>query len=210
MNVFSAERLIELCPQEPNGTLETIAMVLNDRGPDFGLTRHLRRCHFIAQVAHESGGFRRFIENLNYSAVRIGQIFPRLAGRAQELAHRPEALANAAYCNRMGNGDEASGDGWRYRGRGLIQLTGQNNYRDMGKMLGRDLLANPGLAADADIGTMTALAFWKSKGCNEVADTDDVPAVTRIINGGTNGLAEREALTHKAMTIFIEQSDLVA
>ena len=208
--IFSAERLRELCPQELNGTLDAIAIVLNDRGPDFGLTRHLRRCHFIAQVAHESGGFRRFIENLNYSAVRIGQVWPRLAERAHELAHRPEALANAAYGGRMGNGDEASGDGWRYRGRGLLQITGKNNYRDMGKLLGRDLLANPGLAADADIGTMTALAFWKSRGCNEAADSDDCEAVTRLINGGTNGLADREALTHKAMQIFILTEDLVA
>lgn len=208
--IFSAERLRELCPQELNGTLDTISIVLNDRGPDFGLTRHLRRCHFIAQVAHESMGFRRFVENLNYSAVRIGQVWPRLAPRAHELAHRPEALANAAYADRMGNGDEASGDGWRYRGRGLIQLTGKNNYRDMGKMLGRDLLANPGIAADADIGTMTALAFWKSKGCNEVADTDSVEAITRIINGGLNGLAEREDLTHRAVNIFVESADLVA
>ena len=202
--IFTSERLRELCPQPDNGTLETIALVLNEHGDKYGLTRPNRRAHFIAQVAHESSGLKRFIENLNYSAVRIGQVWPRLAPRAQDLAHNPEALANAAYCDRMGNGDEKSGDGWRYRGRGLIQLTGRTNYRERGVSLGLDLSANPSQAADPDKATLIALDYWRSRGCNDAADRDDVEAVTRLINGGLNGLADREELTERAKRIFVE------
>ena len=208
--IWTVERLLALCPQPANGTLETIALTLEKHGAEYGLTRHLRRCHFIAQMAHESAGFKRLVENLNYSATRIAQVWPRLASRAEELAHKPEALANAAYGGRMGNGDEASGDGWRYRGRGLTMLTGRANYRARGVSLGLELSVNPSLAADPDKAALIALDFWRSRGCNEAADRDDCEAVTRLINGGTNGLSEREELTHKAMGIFVETTDLVA
>lgn len=205
MAVFTSERLRELCPQPESGTLETIALSLEKHAAEFALPRHLPRAHFIAQVAHESGGFRRFVENLNYSAIRIGEVWPRLAPRAHELAHRPEALANAAYGGRLGNGDEASRDGWLYRGRGLIQITGRENYRTMGLALGLELTANPGQAAEPEIAVRIALTYWRSRNGNDPADLDDVEAVTRLINGGTNGLAERRALTEKAKHIFVTQ-----
>src|SRR5215510_6840992 len=156
--VFTASHLVDLCPQPANGTLETIAAALEEHAESVGVNTRLRRAHFIAQVAHESGGFRRFVENLNYSAERIAQIWPRLASRAQELAHKPEALANAAYGDRIGNGPESSGDGWRYRGRGLIQLTGKDNYRAAGSALDIDLVISPQRAAEpADA---VRIAFW--------------------------------------------------
>src|SRR5262245_63888189 len=103
MAIFSAARLIALCPQPANGTLEAVATTLEDHAASVGVNTRLRRAHFIAQVAHESGGFRRFVENLNYSEERIRQIWPRLALRAHALAHKPEALAKDAYADRLGN-----------------------------------------------------------------------------------------------------------
>lgn len=204
--IFTSARLVELCPQENSPTLVRIALGIDAYAAEFGVDTILRRAHFIAQIAHESGGFKRMVENLNYSAMRIGEVWPRLAPRAHELAHRPEALANAAYANRLGNGDEASGDGWRYRGRGLVQLTGRENYRTMGMALGLELSANPNQAAEPEIAVRIALTFWRSRNCNDPADMDDVDAVTRLINGGTHGLAERRALTEKAKRIFVTQS----
>lgn len=205
MSIFTAERLVELCPQPTNDTIQKIADCLETQAKDFGVDRLLRRAHFIAQIAHESGGFKRLVENLNYSPSRIAQIWPRLAPRADELAHRPEALGNAAYANKNGNGDEASRDGWRFRGRGLIQLTGRDNYSARGLSLGWDLVGSPSLAAEPDRATLIALDYWRARRCNEAADADDVLAVTKIINGSTTGLADRKELTERAKGIFVEQ-----
>jgi len=208
--IFTADRLAELWPQPVSDPLRTIASALETHAPAYGVNRLLRRAHFIAQVAHESSGFGRLTENLNYRAERIAAVFPKLAGRAVELEHRPEALANAAYGStpdkpRLGNGDEASGDGWKYRGRGLIQLTGKANYRDRGASLGIDLVGSPRLAAEPETACLIALGYWRSRGCNEAADLDDVEKVTRLINGGVIGLTAREELTERAKLIFREQ-----
>jgi len=208
--IFTAERLAELWPQPVSDTLRTIAASLEAHAPAYGVNRLLRRAHFIAQVAHESSGFGRMVENLNYRAERIAAIWGRLASRAVGLEHNPEALANAAYANKIGNGDEASGDGWRYRGRGLIQLTGKANYRDRGASLGIDLVGSPRLAAEPEVATIIALDYWRSRGCNEAADRDDCAAVTKLINGGQIGLLHREELTSKAMLIFTDAADLVS
>ncbi len=205
--IFSPERLKELCPEALPAIIVPIAPTLESQAPQYGVMSLLRRSHLIAQLAHESTGFTRMVENLNYSAERIAVIFPKLALRAQELAHRPEALANAAYANKIGNGDESSGDGWRYRGRGLIQLTGRANYRARGTSLGIDLSANPSQAADPDKAVLIALSYWKSRGCNEAADDDDVEKVTRLINGGVTGLIVRQKLTDRAKRIFTEPSE---
>ena len=121
MPIFTSARLRELCPQMPAGTLDTVALTLEEHAESVGINTLLRRAHFIGQVAHESDGFRRFVENLNYSTPqRIAVIWPRLSTRAHELVKNPAALANAAYANRLGNGSEQSGDGYRFRGRGLL------------------------------------------------------------------------------------------
>ncbi|OGT54666.1 MAG: hypothetical protein A3E01_09960 [Gammaproteobacteria bacterium RIFCSPHIGHO2_12_FULL_63_22] len=209
--MFEVERLARLCPREIPGIMEAAADALETEAAKFGVNTHLRRAHFLAQIAHESAGFTRLEENLNYSAARIPAVWPRLADRAKALEHKPEALANAAYANKLGNGDEGSGDGYRYRGRGLIQLTGKENYRRRGAALGIDLVAVPEQAVRVDVAVRIALSFWKAAGCNALADADDVEGVTRKVNGAAmHGLEERRALTARAKAIFTDGSDLIA
>lgn len=210
MPAFTADRLLALCPQPTSDRIAKLSETLDDRAEEFGVTTHLRRAHFIAQVAHESGGFKRLSENLNYSESRIIEIFPRLKARAKELANQPEKLANAAYADRLGNGDEASGDGWRYRGQGWIQLTGRDNYRDIGASLGADLVGSPSKASEPVTATLIALTFWRGRRCNDAADDDDVARVTRLINGGLNGFEDRQRLTREAKRIFTDGTELIA
>jgi len=157
--------------------------------------------HFLGQVSHESGGFKIFSENLNYSAAGLrktfGKYFPTDA-LAASYARQPERIANRVYANRMGNADEASGDGWRYRGRGALQVTGQSNYLVFAASLGITNL-NPD-----DVATKYAFesAKWFFDKNNlwllaKTVDDASIKAVTKRVNGGTNGLEEREALTKK-------------
>ena len=203
--IFTKERLRALCPQPESLLLDRIATALEAEAAKSGVDTLLRRAHFIAQLAHESGGFKRLVENLNYSAERIEVVFPKLKDRAGELARNPEALANAAYGGRKDLGNSSPGDGRRYRGRGLIQLTGRDNYREAGVALGLELVGNPNQAAEPDIAVRVALWFFESRDCNDLADRDDVEAVTRRINGGLNGLADRRRLTEAAKTIFVDE-----
>lgn len=205
--MFDAGRLRALCPQASETIISGAAPVLDERAQSFEITTLLRRAHFIAQLAHESARFTKLTENLDYSAERIAAVWPRLKGRADELAHNPEALGNAAYANRLGNGNELSGDGWRYRGRGLIQITGKGNYFARGNALELDLVSDPDQAEDPETAALIAMSFWQARGCSGQADRDDVEAVTRIINGGTEGLADRRALTERARTIFVEEPE---
>lgn len=157
-----------------------------------------RQAQFIAQIAHESGGFKQLTENLNYSAQGLASTWP---GRfstgtgpnelAREIARNPEKIANAAYGLRMGN--NAQGDGWRYRGRGLIQLTGKANYQAAASAIGAPLVEQPDLVAEPAMAAMTAAWFWSKNGLNALADSGDTRAVTKRINGGTTGLDDRLA-----------------
>lgn len=196
---FTADHIRELAPDCKPEIAVRLAQALEQRAADFGVSLLLRRAHFMGQMAHESGGFTRFEENLNYSETRIPQVWSRLAPRAAELAHHPEKLANAAYANKNGNGSEASGDGWRFKGRGIIQLTGRANYASA-PVTG--LLDHPERAAEPETAVTIALWFFQSHGCNQLADADDVEAVTHKINGGHEGLAERQRLTDAAKAIF--------
>jgi putative chitinase len=165
----------------------------------------LRVAHFMAQIGHETGSLRRLEENLDYSAQRLRQVWPSRFpddATAQQYAHQPQRLANFVYASRLGNGDPASGDGWRYRGRGYIQLTGRANYRTYGAVAGTDVEANPDVVSDPGSGFVFSCAFWRGAGVNQLADTDNVEAVTRRVNGGVTGLAERQALTARAKTIW--------
>ena len=208
--IFSSERVFQLCPGANHDIAVIAAATIEQLAPRYGVHTPLRRAHFIAQVAHESAGFTRLKENLHYSAKRIAAVWPKLAPRADALEFRPEALANAAYAGRFGNGNEASGDGWKYRGRGLIMLTFLANYRERGASIGVDLVGNPDRAADPGLAAEIALDYWKSKKCNDAADHDDVEKVTRLINGGTHGLEDRRTLTAKAKGIFIAPDPLIA
>ena len=149
--------------------------------------------HFFGQCYHESGGFRLFEENLNYSAAGLLKIFPRYfnQGTASEYARQPQRIANKVYANRMGNGDEASGDGWKYRGRGAIQLTGKNNYLLFGK--------DPDSVA-TEFAFESALFFFNQNKLWSLTDTvsdASILALTKRINGGTNGLDDRSLYTKK-------------
>lgn len=155
--------------------------------------------HFFAQCAHESGNFVLFRENLNYSADGLLRIFPKYFDliKARQYARQPERIANRVYANRMGNGDEASGDGWRYRGRGAIQLTGKNNYRDFADWIGKTI--DPDQVADEYAFESAQYYFDRNKlwkYCDQVTNTN-IALLTRAINGGTHGIEDRKAKTHK-------------
>jgi putative chitinase len=201
--LITAERIMRLAPLAPFTTAEALAPLIEEAMPRFGISSLLSRSHFMAQASWESSQFRRFEENLHYTADRIGQVWFRLKARAQELAGNPEALANAAYANRNGNGDESSGDGWRYRGRGLFQLTGRANYAAAGHGTHLDCLNQPDEIAAPRGGVLSALWFFQSRGCNDAALADDAEAVTRLINGAAlEGLHRRLELTENAKRIF--------
>ena len=153
-----------------------------------------RVAHFLAQTAHESAGYTVLTENLNYSAQGLRATFPKYFDGAAAIEYQrlPERIANRVYAGRMGNGPETSGDGWRFRGRGLIQLTGRDNYRDAGADLGLRLLEHPDDAARPDVAPLIAGWFWSTRQLNKLADVDDIEGITRRINGGLNGLDDRK------------------
>lgn len=167
--------------------------------PQHSIDTPLRVAHFLAQVAHESGMFSVVEENLNYSAKRLREIFPKrfTESQAAQFAGRKEAIGNRAYANKNGNGDEDSGDGFRYRGRGLIQTTGKANYRELNSVVGTDVVASPDLVASR-FPVHGAVSYWSSRKLNALADVDDVKAVTLKVNGGLHGLADRTALLTRA------------
>ena len=159
----------------------------------------LRIAHFLAQAMHESGEFSINTENLNYSAPGLMRTFPRYfpdSHTAEQYARKPEMIANRVYSNRMGNGNEASGDGWRYRGRGIFQLTGKDNYTRYGNAIGIDLINDPEAAYDPVISLQVACEYWKSRNMNPDADHDDIVMITKKINGGTIGLDDRKHHFH--------------
>lgn len=164
-----------------------------------------RALHFFAQCAHESGGFKTFSENLNYSATALNKVFPKYfarAGRnAQEYHRNPEKIANVVYASRMGNGDTASGDGWKFRGRGAIQLTGKNNYTAFAQWAKRpDVLTNPDIVA-TELAFESAFWFFESNGlwsiCDAGTSRNTITTLTKRINGGTHGLDDRIEKTIK-------------
>lgn len=161
--------------------------------PEFGISEQRNRLHFfLAQMGHESGGLRIGSEKMNYSAARMMQVwkdrFPTLAS-TEGFVGNPEALANKVYGGRMGN--DKPGDGFRFLGRGYIQITGREGYREVGARAGLDLEKNPDLALEPEHALRIACAFWAWKRINPLCDQGDFVAVTKRINGGTNGLQDR-------------------
>lgn len=166
----------------------------------YDINTPLRLAHFLAQCAHESANFKQVTENLLYNPTRLMQVWPRLFPTllsTKPYAYKPEAIANKVYAGRIGNGTEKSGDGWKYRGRGYIQLTGKANYQEFANYAKLpSILMNPDLVA-IEYPLQSAAWFWVTKKLNEVADTNDVARVTKIVNGGYNGLKDREAHFNK-------------
>lgn len=175
---------------------DSVIAQIPETAAKFGITNTLRLAHFLAQCGHESGGFKAVVENLNYSADGLKKIFPKyFPGTLNEsYARNPEKIANKVYSSRMGNGDEASGDGFKYRGRGYIQLTGKSNYASFDKMVEDNILASPDLVA-TKYPLMSAAFFFDSNKLWSICDkgaTDQVVAeVTKRVNGGHIGLSDR-------------------
>ena len=175
---------------------DTVLAQLPEVMTKFGITNKLRLAHFLAQCGHESGGFRLVNENLNYSAAGLKKIFSKyFPGTVNEsYARNPQKIASRVYANRMGNGDENSGEGWKFRGRGYIQLTGKANYTNFTKFIGEDCVANPDLVA-TKYPLASAAFFFNSNSlwaiCDKGATDADVTAVTKRVNGGTIGLPDR-------------------
>jgi putative chitinase len=177
---------------------QAVIDAIPDTAARFGITTPLRLAHFLAQCGHESGGFRATQENLNYSAKGLCGIFRKYFPSvtvAMQYERKPEKIANKVYANRMGNGSEASGDGWKHRGRGYIQLTGKDNYKAFDATVPEDIMANPDLVA-TKYALASAAFFFKKNGlwaiCDRGADNATVTAVTKRVNGGTIGLADRQ------------------
>lgn len=205
MVAFTKELIKGVCPLASSDVLDQVLPFLNSYGNLYKVTTNkLRVAHFVGQVAQESGGFTRLEENLSYThADRIETVWPKLTGRGASLVKNPVALANAAYANKIGNRDEASGDGWKYHGRGLLQLTGHDNYEAFGKIVGVDLTQKPELAASADYAVRLAMMFWDAKGCNALADLNDYKRITKLINGpAMEGLQARTLFTTKALSLL--------
>lgn len=192
-----AAPLRRLFPAAPAGHLEALTAGLAPTGIGRGLTlRPLRLAHFLAQVGHETAGLTRLEDDLRYSAARLRAVWPARFPTEQAaamFAGDPVALAERVYSGRMGNGPEGSGDGWTYRGRGYLPLTGRDAYREAGRRAGLDLEAMPVLAAAPDGALAVALAVWDWKGLGPLADVDDIVAVTLRLNGGRHGLVDRSA-----------------
>jgi putative chitinase len=169
----------------------------------FDISTPERQAAFIGQCAHESGNFKTLQENLNYSAKGLNATWPsRFASEAdaQPFHRNPEKIANKVYSGRMGNTED--GDGWKYRGRGLIQLTGKDNYRLASDALGVDFVANPDLVLTKENAALTAAWYWNKRGLNKEADAKDFTGMTKKINGGTIGLADRVAHINTALNVL--------
>ena len=188
---------------------------LNDAMARYAIDQNPQRvAAFIAQCGHESAQLTVLVENLNYSAQRLAETWPgryAIDPRAKEpqpnelaakLARNPQAIANNAYANRNGNGPESSGDGWRYRGRGLLQVTGRANYAAVGTALGLDLLGQPELLEQPAHAAMSAAQFWSVNGLNQLADAGQFDDITLRINGGTTGAGDRIALRDRALQVL--------
>jgi len=171
----------------------------------YGIDTSKRQAAFIGQCMHESAGFRTLEENLNYSAKALMATWPsRFSSEevANQYARQPEKIANKVYGGRMGNADESSGEGWKYRGRGIKQLTGKENYERCGSGLGVDLVANPDLLLEPKYAALSAGWFWNKHGLNDLADRGDIETMTKRINGGLLGLDARKAAIQKAESVL--------
>jgi putative chitinase len=177
---------------------------LNATFERFSIDTPVRQASFIGQCGHECGNFRILEENLNYRAEALQKLWPKRfdAAKAQMCARNPKLIANTVYSSRMGNRDEASGDGYRFRGRGCIQLTGHANYYHAGQALGVDFVMEPDLVATPMYAALTAGWFWSTHKLNQFADVRDFKTMTKKINGGFIGLEDRIKHIEHAMQVL--------
>jgi putative chitinase len=203
---FKKEQLREIIGKNPyvDNWFDALHQIL----PDYQINTPQRVAAFVAQCAHESGGFKFLKENLNYRAASLRKVFPKYFpddAIANDYASRPnkqEAIANRVYANRMGNGDEASGDGFRYLGRGLIQLTGKNNYTLFAASVGVSVEEAAEYLQTFEGAVQSACFFWEQNNLNQWADQGDILTLTKRINGGTIGLEDRIKHYKHALHVF--------
>ena len=193
--ILTRDQLAQLLPGNPY--LDHWYHALELALPDYDINTPQRVAAFVAQCAHESGGFRALKENLNYKAATLRKIFPKYfpddatANHYASLPNKQEAIANRVYGGRMGNGPEASGDGFRYCGRGLIQLTGKQNYQNFADSIETPVEDIPEFLATFEGAVQSACWFWEANNLNQWADKGDILTLTKRINGGTIGLEDR-------------------
>lgn len=202
---LSEEQLSQMIPgnQNVHEWWEALIAVLLE----YDLTSPERAAAFISQCAHESNNFTAIKENLNYRAVTLRKVFPKyfpVDSLAAQYEHKPELIANRIYGNRMGNGNEESGDGFRYCGRGLIQLTGKHNYQNFADSIGMPIEDMPEYLATFEGAVKSAAWFWNTNNINNLADTGDVLAVTKKINGGVIGYDDRLSRYNHAFAMLSE------
>jgi putative chitinase len=201
--ILSQEQLAQLISGNPY--VDHWHHALEQALPDYDINTPPRVAAFVAQCAHESGGFRFLKENLNYKAESLSRVWPKYfkdPSVAKQYAHNQEAIANRAYANRMGNGNEASGDGWRFCGRGLIQLTGRSNYQAFADSIETDINDIHEYLATFEGAVQSACWFWENNNLNKWADAGDILTLTKKINGGTLGLAERQKHYEHALHVL--------
>ena len=200
---ISQEQLAQILPGNPY--LDHWCEALNKILPDYDINTPQRVAAFVAQAAHESGGFTALHENLNYRPETLRKVFPKYFPTddlANQYAHNPEMIANRVYANRMGNGDEASGDGFRYCGRGLIQLTGKQNYQAFADSIETPVEQVPDFLQTFEGAVQSACWFWENNNLNQYADSGDILTMTKRINGGTIGLEDRQQHYNQALQVF--------
>lgn len=200
---FNQEMLKEILKSNPSADQWYIAICRIC--PDYNIDTVNRLAAFIAQCAHESGGFKYLQENLNYKAETLMKQWPKRFPTleiAKKYEKQPQKIANYVYANRMGNGDESSGDGWKYIGRGLIQLTGKDNYSKFAESVNMNLEDIVKHLQTIEGAVQSACFFWKNTNLNQWADKDDMVTLTKRINGGTSGLDDRIAYYNRILKIF--------
>jgi putative chitinase len=182
-----------------------LAGPLNETFERFNISTPRQQAAFLGQCGHECGNFKIFEENLNYRAETLMKLWPKRFPTlefAKQYERNPRKIANSVYSNRMGNRDEASGDGWRFRGSGALQLTGHANFYHASKALGVDFVADPELVRTPKYALLTAGWFWSTHNCNALAEAGDWVALTKKINGGTIGLDDRVKHTQLALGLI--------
>jgi putative chitinase len=200
---FTQEKLAEIIPNNPyiDHWYEALCKIL----PDYDINTVPRVAAFLAQTAHESGGYKALKENLNYRAVTLRKVFPKYFPTdelANAYAGKQEMIANRVYGGRMGNGDEHSGDGYKYCGRGLIQLTGKDNYTRFAESIETPVEDIPEFLATFEGAIQSGCWFWETNNLNQFADSGDILTMTKRINGGTIGLEDRKKHYNHAMHVL--------
>lgn len=204
---FSSEQLAQCVSRNPNP--DDLFQALSDVLPNYEITSVNRVAAFLAQCGHESGDFTVLQENLNYSAQGLNKTFPKYfptIESAEPYARQPEKIANKVYGGRMGNGPEDSGDGYQYRGRGAIQLTGHDNYQAFADSIGKSIDDAVAYCETLAGAVESACWFWKGRKLNALADAGDMETMTKRINGGLNGLADRQQRYQKALNVLGAQA----